>query len=47
MAVPNVHERTLRADARRAGELVDWLASGPGDLIWPSHSRPSSGWTRA
>lgn len=41
MAVLDVHERILRADARRAGELVASLASGPGDLIWPSHSWPS------
>ncbi|MFJ7265917.1 SRPBCC family protein [Streptomyces sp. NPDC099050] len=40
MAVLNVHERMLRADGQRVGELVDSLASGPADLLWPTRSWP-------
>ncbi|MFZ3496944.1 SRPBCC family protein [Streptomyces sp. 5.8] len=41
MAVLNVHERVLQADGQRVGVLVDALASGPADLLWPSRSWPS------
>ncbi|MBW5486010.1 SRPBCC family protein [Streptomyces bambusae] len=35
MGVHNVHERLIAADEGRVGALVDTLASGDGDLLWP------------
>ncbi|WP_372499217.1 SRPBCC family protein [Streptomyces sudanensis] len=35
MAVCNVHERLLAADESEVGALIDTLASGERDLLWP------------
>ncbi|MEU2391366.1 SRPBCC family protein [Streptomyces sp. NPDC007369] len=35
MAVYNVHERLLAAEASEVGALIDTLASGDGDRLWP------------
>ncbi|MCP3756550.1 SRPBCC family protein [Streptomyces sp. TBY4] len=41
MAVLNVHERILQADGERVGGLVDSLASGAEDRLWPYASWPA------
>jgi hypothetical protein len=41
MAVRNVHERLLPVPPERAGALIDTLASGAGDLLWPHRSWPA------
>ncbi|MEU7038572.1 SRPBCC family protein [Streptomyces sp. NPDC046237] len=35
MGVHNVHERLLTATESEVGALIDTLASGEGDLLWP------------
>ncbi|MFD9269095.1 SRPBCC family protein [Streptomyces goshikiensis] len=35
MGVHNVHERLLNAKESEVGALIDTLASGDGDLLWP------------
>ncbi|MFE2170218.1 SRPBCC family protein [Streptomyces sp. NPDC059447] len=38
MAVYNVHERLLPAKGSEVGALVDTLADGDGDLLWPGRA---------
>ncbi|GAA1500083.1 SRPBCC family protein [Streptomyces bangladeshensis] len=37
MAVHNVHERLLPTDESKLGALIDTLASGDHDQLWPGH----------
>ncbi|MFV0137552.1 SRPBCC family protein [Streptomyces sp. HMX87] len=37
MGVHNVHERLLAAEEGEVGALIDTLASGDGDRLWPGH----------
>ncbi|MBB1243910.1 SRPBCC family protein [Streptomyces durbertensis] len=40
MAVYNVHERLLVADEDEVGALIDTLAAGENDLLWPRRDWP-------
>ncbi|WP_329386651.1 SRPBCC family protein [Streptomyces sp. NBC_01351] len=40
MAVFNVHERLLAAKASEVGALIDTLAAGPADRLWPGTAWP-------
>ena len=40
MGIHNVHERLLAANECQVGELIDTLASGNGDRLWPGRHWP-------